>query len=93
MIGRPYLWQCEAERCYRQRDRRGRWHAHGRDLGPDDPGPGNRYHPECAAQGRLDWAATVAGVRDGLRSAGLTVLPDGEIVRLDDPRAPREIVQ
>lgn len=47
MIGRPYLWQCEAERCYRQRDRAGRWHSHGRDIGPDDPGAGNRYHAEC----------------------------------------------
>lgn len=42
-----YHWQCEARRCWRQRDRLGHWHARGRDMGTDDPGAGNRYHPEC----------------------------------------------
>lgn len=42
-----YRWQCEAERCYFQRDRLGHWHPRGRDMGTDDPGAGHRYHPEC----------------------------------------------
>ena len=50
---KPYIWQCEADRCYRQRDRKGRWHSHGRDMTAQDPGPGNRYHPECHPQPRL----------------------------------------
>lgn len=89
MIGEPYRWQCEAERCYRQRDRAGRWHANGRDMGANDPGAGNRYHPECAEQGRADWSASIRSEAAALRARSfVTLTASGEVVRLDDPRAP-----